>query len=231
MEMCVDNSARSEEECRYKIRRRVMSTKDIENTYSFYGLKLSKEDVDTPYYVDQIDYERFKKDIIMMSAIAELKPIRDEVFYFVPEKNSEVFEVYERGKVSIFVNGKKYGPFAQIGPWKKDPVKAMQFIRIPNSLYGLGIGTIVKPVQEVSDAILNSRMDNVKLVNNKVFIHVTSKDPLLQAQDFLELEPGLIIHTANSDALTEMKIDDIKQGPIVEYQNLSDITDKTVGTN
>jgi len=231
MEMCVDNSARSEEECRYKIRRRVMATKDIENTYSFYGLKLLKDTIENPFYVDQIDYERFKKDILMMSNIAELRPIRDEVFYFVPEKNSEVFEVYERDKVSIFVNGVKYGPFAQIGPRRKDPIKAMQFIRIPNSLYGLGIGTIVKPSQEVFDGMLNSRMDNVKLVNNKVFIHVTSKDPMLQGQDYIELEPWLIIHTANPDALTEMKIDDIKQWPIIESQNLMDLTDKAIGTN
>jgi len=231
MEMCVDNSARSDDECRYKIRRRVMSTKDIEDTYSFFNLKLTKDIIDNPYYVDQIDYERFKKDIVMMSQIAELKPIRDEVFYFVPEKNSEVFEVYERDKISIFVNGVKYGPFPQIGPRRKDPIKAVQFIRIPNSLYGIGIGTITKPTQEIYDAMINSRMDNVKLVNNKVFIHTTSLDPVLQGKDYIELQPGLILHMADANALQEMPISDIKQGPIAETNALIELTDRTIGSN
>ena len=202
----VDQTARNEEDARYWIQRRVMATDTIEDVYSFYGLKLTEDIVNDPYYIDWYDYERRKRDLFMSADAFEDKPIRDEVYYFVKEKNSEVFEVYERGMLSIRVNGHKFGPFAQIGPWKRCPYRAIQFLRVPNSLYGLGIGTIVRPMQEVFDGILNSRMDNVSLVNNKIFIHVTSLDPLLTNTDYLELEPGLVIHTANKDALQEFAL-------------------------
>jgi hypothetical protein len=231
MEMCADNTGRSEDTARYFVRRRVMPKNDVEDVYSFYNIKITPQVVDNPYYVDPIDYERFKKDILMMSTIADFKPIRDEYFYYVPEKTCEVFEVYERGKMTVFVNGQKYGPFPQIGPRRKTPYRAMQFIRVPNSIYGVGIGTIVKPIQDVFDGILNSRMDNVKLVNNKVFIHVTSKDPILQNTDYIELEPGLILHMAEADALTELQMSDVKQGPVLESQNLMQLTEQTLGTN
>jgi hypothetical protein len=228
--MIVDKTARNEDDARYWIVRKVMAKEMVEDTYSFYNIKITDDIIDNAYYIDWYDYERWKVDLFMNAGTFDLKPIRDEVYYFVKEKNVEVFEVYERGATTIFINGKKFGPFKQIGPWKKPPYRAVQFIRIPNSIQGLGIGAIVKPMQEVFDGILNSRMDNVALTNNKVFIHVTSLDPVLTNTDYLELEPGLIIHTANKDAITEMNTQDIKQGPIIESNNLMELTQQTLGT-
>jgi hypothetical protein len=211
----VDSSARCEADARYRIVRRVMPIESINEKYSFYkkfGFNANTKDIiDSAYYIDWYDYERRKKDLFMQSTSFDLKPIRDEVYYFVKEKVAEVFEVYERGMLSIFINGKKFGPYEQIGPRKKCPYRAIQFIKIPNSIQGLGIGVIVKPMQEVFDSILNSRMDNVALTNNKVFIHVTSLDPTLTNSDYIELEPGLVLHTANKDAITELAMSDIKQ--------------------
>gem|GEM_PF-3048739 len=34
---------------------------------------------------------------------------------------------------------------------------------MPNSIESIGVGTVVESTQEVYDAILNSRMDNVRL--------------------------------------------------------------------
>ena len=227
----VDQTARSEEDARFWIVRKIIATEMIKEQYSFYNLDITDEIVNDPYYVDFYDYDRFKRDLFVLGAQFELKPVRDEVYYFVKERNCEVFEVYERWMLSIFINGHKFWPFAQIGPWKRCPYRAIQFIRVPWSIYGIGVGTITSPMQEVFDGILNSRMDNVSLVNNKIFIHVTSLDPLLSNKEFLELEPWLIIHTANKDALQEFGMSDIKQWPIIESGNLMDLTMQTLGTN
>lgn len=227
----VDKTARSEDTARYIIERKVMAVETIRDYYSFYNLDITEEIINAAYYIDNIDYERWKNDLFMAGNYYSDKPIRDEVYRFVKEKTCEVFEVYERGMLSIFINWFKYWPFPQIWPWKKCPYRAIQFIRVPNSIYGMWVGLIVKPLQEVFDWILNSRMDNVALVNNKVFIHVTSLDPILTNTDFLELEPWLILHTADKDAISELPMSDVKQWPIIESGNLMQLTEQTLGTN
>lgn len=228
--LIIDKNARNIEQARYIIERKVMAFDTIEDYYSIYWIKLNQDMFESPYYLDDVDYEIMKKDLVMQS-VANPTAIRDDIYRYVKEKVAEVFEVYQRWMTTIFINWYKYWPYPQIWPRRKSPYQVMQYIKVPNSIYGIWVGTITNAMQQVYDALLNSRLDNVSLVNNKVFIHITSLDPVLQNTDYLELEPWTVLHMAQPNALQELPISDIKQWPIIESDKLMDLTQQTLGTN
>ena len=225
--LIIDKTARNIESARYIIERKILPRDMINTLYKIYGIEVNDKQLDDYEFIDHIDHNRQIEDMFMAGSLYDVN-IQDEVYHIVKEKNAEVFEVYERWEITIFINGKKYWKFNQLWAWKKCPYKDIRYTDVPNSIYWPWVWTLTKPVQDVYDWILNARMDNVKLANNKVFLHVTSLDPIMQDDDYIDIEPWMILHMREPNAIQELPISDIKQWPIVESDNLQKLAQETI---
>lgn len=115
-----------------------------------------------------MDWEAIKENIPFHES-TDGADLFDDAKYNIKDKMLEVFECRTDNSVSIWVNSMYYGTFPSLGPLKRIPTYTIQFKKVPGMSRGIGVGYIVKPIQEVYDSILNMRIDNVKLTLNKVF--------------------------------------------------------------
>jgi len=95
----------------------------------------------------------------------------------------------------------------------------ISFKKNPGSKFGPGIGYIVKPIQYAFDAILNMRIDNVKLSMNKMFF-VDQQATFFKNQTTLLSSPGKIIKVRDPNAIVPINIGEVNNSGYAEIDSL-----------
>jgi len=95
---------------------------------------------------------------------------------------------------------------------------------------GIGVGYIVKPIQNAYDEIINMRMDNVKLALNKMFF-MDSSSTLFGNNPTMKVRPGLIYKVRSVDMIKEMEISDVKQSSYTEIDAMFQMTQGLTGVS
>lgn len=95
---------------------------------------------------------------------------------------------------------------------------------------GIGVGYIVKPIQEVYDSILNMRIDNVKLTLNKVFFMDQSAN-IFWNTTTMKLRPWAIIKVRDVNQVKEMQVSEIKQSAYTELDSMFQMTQWLIGVS
>jgi len=212
---------------RFDVERRIIPIQKLEDEYKLLGLKLQKEAIADGSHVDDVDHDAIKTNMALYN-VASGNNIYTDNTYNITNKFAEVFELTSENNISIWINQVYHGTFPKIGPYKKMNTHTLSFKKNPGSKYGPGIGYIVKPIQYAFDALLNMRIDNVKLAMNKMFF-VDSSVSFFENNGNMMAEPGKIIKVKDPNAVKEIAISDVNNSGYVEVDSLFGLTQGLVG--
>ena len=95
----------------------------------------------------------------------------------------------------------------------------LSFKKNPWTWKGIGVGYIVKPIQEAYDEILNLRLDNVKLAMNKMFFMEASSS-LFGQTPVMKIRPWAIYKVRDLDALREIEVSEVKTSAYTELDTM-----------
>lgn len=106
----------------------------------------------------------------------------------------------------------------------------IMFKKNPGSRFGIGIGYIVKPIQYAFDALLNMRIDNVKLAMNKMFL-VDGQASFFGNATQMKASPGKIIKVRSTDSIKEVTTSEVANSGYAEVDSLFGLTQGLVGVS
>lgn len=193
-------------------------------------MKLKKADIEeNNQYVDDRDWDAIKENLPFFSN-SDGRDLFEDNVYNIRNKMLEVFEVRTDNSLSIWIGGVYHGTFPSLGPIKKINSYGIQFKKIPGMSRGIGVGYIVKPIQDVYDAVLNMRIDNVKLTLNKVFFMDQSAN-IFGNSTTMKLKPGAIYKVRDVNQVKEMEMSDIKQSAYTELDSMFQMTQGLIGVS
>lgn len=132
-------------------------------------MKAKKGEIQSGTFVDDTDWEAIKTNMSLYNVAAGNNIYQDNT-YQIKNRFCEVFELTSDNTISIWINQVYHGTFKKPGPYRKMDYHTITFKKNPGSRFSIGIGYIVKSIQYAFDAILNMRIDNVKLAMNKMFL-------------------------------------------------------------
>lgn len=212
--MYIDPGAKTIDEARFIAERKLLNDKQIESQYKIYGITISPEmkkkfDNSVSNFIDQYDYESLKKRMPFYGMDMERNIVEDDTFR-IKDSTREVIELHTKDEITIFVNGIKLGTYKQIGPYESYKFKVINFKRNPGTIYSLGTGYIVNPLQQMYDKITNLRLDNVTLTVNKVFLSETTMN-IMGNSSRMKLRPGQIIKVQDIKSIEELQMTEIKE--------------------
>lgn len=210
-------------------RRLIPSTK-IEDEYRIYGMKFKKDEVTEKWsYIDNVDWESVKENVPFYNNTSG-RDIFDDDTFNIKDKMLEVFEVHTDRTISIWVNSIYHGTYTSLGPLKKIKYYEILFKKIPGMKKAVGVAYIVRPMQEVYDAVLNMRIDNVKLALNKVFFMDQSAN-IFGNTKTMKLKPGAIFQVRDVNQVKEMDVSEVKQSAYTELDSMFQMTQWLIGVS
>lgn len=212
---------------RFHVERRIIPIQKLEDEYKLLKLKLKKEEIAQGSHVDFVDHDAIKTNMALYN-VAEGNNIYTDNTYNIGDKFAEVFELTSDTNISIWINQVYHGTFPKIGPYKKMDYHTLSFKKNPGSKYGPWIGYIVKPIQYAFDALLNMRIDNVKLAMNKMFF-VDPSINFFENEWYLPASPGKVIKVKDPSAVKEISISDVNNSGYMEVDSLFGLTQGLVG--
>lgn len=112
--------------------------------------------------------------------------------YKIGEDLNEVYEVHTDKTIQVFVNGEDLGVFKRLGPWKEKPFYKLGFRDWLNGLYDMGVGMLSYPFHKVTDAFLNLRIDNNRMIASQPML-VNSDETAFDWTDLLERYPWKVL--------------------------------------
>lgn len=204
---------------RMMFERRLIPSKYVRKEYWKFGLEPNlKEIEDKGTRLDNMDYEAIKINMPFFNT-AEGRDITHDDTYNTKDKMFEVIEWHTEKTVSIWINGIYHGTFEQLWPklWMK--YHFLSFKKNPWTWKGIGVGYIVKPIQEAYDEILNLRLDNVKLAMNKMFFMEASSS-LFGQTPVMKIRPWAIYKVRDLDALKEIEVSEVKTSAYTELDTM-----------
>lgn len=200
---------------RMMFERRLIPAKYVRREYGKFQLEPKiKEIEDKGTRLDNMDYEAIKTNMPFFNT-AEGRDITHDDTYNTKDKVFEVIEWHTEKTISIWINGVYHGTYEQLWPklWMK--YHFLSFKKNPWTWKGIGVGYIVKPIQETYDEILNLRLDNVKLAMNKMFFMEASTS-LFGQTPVMKIRPWAIYKVRDLDALKEIEVSEVKTSAYTE---------------
>ena len=204
---------------RMMFERRLIPAKYVRREYGKFQLEPKlKEIEDKGTRLDNMDYEAIKTNMPFFNT-AEGRDITHDDTYNTKDKMFEVIEWHTEKTISIWINGVYHGTYEQLWPklWMK--YHFLSFKKNPWTWKGIGVGYIVKPIQEAYDEILNLRLDNVKLAMNKMFFMEASSS-LFGQTPVMKIRPWAIYKVRDLDALKEIEVSEVKTSAYTELDTM-----------
>lgn len=212
------------------MKRRLVPATAIEKEYAIYWAKFNLQLLkDTWTYVDDRDWEAVKENIPFYNS-TDGRDIYEDDTYNIKDKMLEVFEVHTDTSISIWCQSIYIWTFNSLGPLKRIRLYEISFKKIPGMKKGIGVWYIVKPIQDVYDAILNMRLDNVKLTLNKVFFMDQSAN-IFGNTNTMKLKPWAIYKVRDVNQVKEMEMSEIKQSAYTELDSMFQLTQWLIGVS
>jgi len=214
---------------RFVIERKVMPAQSILKEYGIYWLTAirKKSEVDWLDYVDTIDWEAMKINMPFYG-YAYGRDILTDQTYNIRNKMMEIFEVTSGKTMSLRINSVYQWTFSTLWPIKRLPHHMLPFKKNPWTNEGIGVWFIVKPIQDAFDTILNYRIDNVKLVLNKIFIMDAAQN-LFGNRTTLKIKPWMILKARTADSIKELPISEVKSSAYGELDAMFQMTQWLTG--
>ena len=219
-----------------KIERRIMPAHAFEKEYSFWNVKLAKAVVKfRGTYVDPVDREALKINMIFYNN-PDGRNVYEDYTYNIKDKMLEVFELHTDHTISIRANGVYHGTYMHGTPMQKMMYYNIGYRKNPGVNKGMGMGYMIDPLQEVYDALLNMRIDNVKLTMNKMFFvdsSISAFGPNNQNGDqTMRIAPGKIMKVKDpQNTIKEMEVSEMKQSGYTEVDGLYSMVQALTGTS
>jgi hypothetical protein len=141
--------------------------------------------------------------------------LNDDTFDIKKAKQIEVLEVSNMYYVTVYANGVNLGTMPTQWPYKKSKYVTCAYKTSPWIFQWLGIGTVVAPLQDTFDAILNSRIDNVKLSVNQMYM-MDSSMTLFWNKSSITTTPWGVIKVSNMDWLRPLQMNEVKNSAYEE---------------
>lgn len=204
---------------RMMFERRLIPSKYVRKEYWKFQLEPKLEEIEkNGTRLDNMDYEAIKINMPFFNT-AEGRDITHDDTYNTKDKMFEVIEGHTEKTISIWINGIYHGTFEQLWPklWMK--YHFLSFKKNPWTWKGIGVGYIVKPIQEAYDEILNLRLDNVKLAMNKMFFMEASSS-LFGQTPVMKIRPWAIYKVRDLDALREIEVSEVKTSAYTELDTM-----------
>lgn len=220
------------QESSFVIERTMLTEEEFKKRYTFVDIKLDREIIENGEIIDDTNRDMLVREILFKWVENKSSSLLAWFFnnrpWFLKQKQLEVFELHEAGEITIFVNGKKFWPYPGISPRKKKPYASLSFTQIPWTWMNIWVWHILKDIESVYTAILNNRLDNMKIAGNKMLLHIRSVDNVLSEDDYLEFEPWKILHVSDPNALIPFSMGEVPQSPIIEADRLLDMVQQTL---
>ena len=204
---------------RMMFERRLIPSKYVRREYGKFGIEPKLQEIEKNWTrLDNMDYEAIKINMPFYNT-AEGRDITHDDTYNTKDKMFEVIEGHTEKTVSIWINWIYHGTFEQLWPklWMK--YHFLSFKKNPWTWKGIGVGYIVKPIQEAYDEILNLRLDNVKLAMNKMFFMEASSS-LFGQTPVMKIRPWAIYKVRDLDALKEIEVSEVKTSAYTELDTM-----------
>lgn len=204
---------------RMMFERRLIPSKYVRREYGNLGLEPKLQEIEkNGSRLDEKDYEAIKINMPFFNT-AEGRDITADDTYNTKDKMFEVIEGHTEKTISIWINGIYHWTFEQLWPklWMK--YHFLSFKKNPWTWKGIGVGYIVKPIQEAYDEILNLRLDNVKLAMNKMFFMEASSS-LFGQTPVMKIKPWAIYKVRDIDALKEIEVSEVKSSAYTELDTM-----------
>ena len=103
---------------------------------------------------------------------------------------------------------------------------------VPNEFYGIGEIEYLEGLQTLQNALVNQRIDNVRLSNNQVFVVNTN---MLVDREQLAFRPGAVIETNGNalpgEILMPLSIPDVTAGAMAEAQENMRVIEQSSGVS
>ena len=204
---------------RMMFERRLIPAKYVRREYGKFQLEPNLKEIEEKgTRLDNMDYEAIKTNMPFFNT-AEWRDITHDDTYNTKDKMFEVVEWHTEKTISIWINGIYHGTYEQLWPklWMK--YHFLSFKKNPWTWKGIGVGYIVKPIQEAYDEILNLRLDNVKLAMNKMFFMEASSS-LFGQTPVMKIKPWAIYKVRDLDALKEIEVSEVKTSAYTELDTM-----------
>lgn len=204
---------------RMMFERRLIPSKYVRREYWKFWLEPKLQEIEKNWTrLDEKDYEAIKINMPFYNT-AEGRDITADDTYNTKDKMFEVIEWHTEKTISIWINGIYHGTFEQLWPklWMK--YHFLSFKKNPWTWKGIGVGYIVKPIQEAYDEILNLRLDNVKLAMNKMFFMEASSS-LFGQTPVMKIKPWAIYKVRDIDSLKEIEVSEVKTSAYTELDTM-----------
>lgn len=212
------------------IKRRLIPATALDKEYAIYGAKFDLQELKDKWsYVDDRDWEAIKENIPFYNN-SDGRDIYEDDTYNIKDKMIEVFEVHTDVSMSLWCQSLYIGTFKSLGPLKKIRIYEVSFKKIPGMKKGIGVWYIVRPIQDTYDAILNMRLDNVKLTLNKVFFMDQSAN-IFGNTNTMKLKPWAIYKVRDVNQVKEMEMSEIKQSAYTELDSMFQMTQWLIGVS
>jgi len=230
----IDPAAKTINDARFIAERKLLNDAEINRQYSIYGISVTEADAKILDWLESNwttakDFDSIKKNMPFYGS-SQIRDITEDSTYNIKRQTREVVEVHSKNSITIYINGKKYGTFAALGPNESYKYKVINFKENPWTLYSLGVWYVVKPLQDIYDQITNLRLDNVKLVVNKVFM-VENTLNIMQNSRRMKLKPWDILKVPTISWVKEIEMTEIKESAYRETDTMFQLAQGATGVS
>lgn len=230
LNLFLDPQAKYMDWCRFVAERKIMFDDEIFESFSIYKISYTKEEMDwLSDRVSDLDYETVKRNMPYYNSSNPRNIVEDKTFNIKKEAR-EVITVSTKDSITIYINGKKFWAYEQIWPLDSYKYKVVQFKKNPGTIFALGIWFLIAPIQRAYDIIWNTRLDNVKLVANKVFKYVDWFNAFGNTKR-MKVKPWMMFKVNNMADIQEMQYWDIKESSYRETWEMFGLLQATTGIN
>ena len=206
--------------CRFVIERKLMPASKVKEAYAKFWLELREKDIEKSWhYVLTKDYETIKENMQFYNT-TEPRDVFEDDIYDIRDSQLEIYEVVTQKYTSIFINWIYHGTYTNMLIFDDFPYYVFNYENLPWTIWGVWLWYLLEPLQKVSDKILNTRLDNVQLTQNKMIFVDPSVD-MMWGEENLKTEPGKVFKVPNPrDNVQPFELWEINQSNYTEIQQL-----------
>lgn len=210
--------------------RRLIPITKVKREYSKFNLEPKLDEIEKKWNpLDTYDYEAIKINMAFYNNATGRDITKDDT-YNTKDKMVEVIEGHTEKTTSIWINGIFHWTFQQLGSWLGMKYHFLSFKKNPWTWKGIGVGYIVRPIQNAYDEILNMRLDNVKLAMNKMFFMEASSS-LFGQNPVMKIKPWAIYKVRDVDSFKEIQISEVKNSAYTELDTMFQMVQGLTGVS
>ena len=230
LNLFIDPQAKNIDSARFIAERKILFDDEIKENFSMYNVTFSSKELDdSTDNISQLDYETVKRNMPYYNSSSPRDMVEDKT-YNIKKLAREVVAISTKDSLTLYINGKQFWPFNVIWPLDTYKYKVIQFKKNPWTIFSLGIGFVIRPIQKAYDIIRNTRIDNVKLTANKVFKYVDGFNAFGNTKR-MKLKPWMMFKVNNMADIQEMEMADIKESAYRETGEMFALLQATTGVS